>query len=253
MPKITIEEYFKDFNLKDLLVELGAQNVDFLVKEVNHFTEKEAIKRDEITLNYFGEEGVERIVNSVSAKLNSMRKPRRTTDILDIGAGSGFFTTRIASKLQRTLPHVLFYAMDATPAMLLALARKKQQVIPFFGIAENISGNIEKAQEYAAIPKLFDALFSTLMLHHCPHIDRIFKSVRQVLKPRGKTVIIDLCTHSFIEFREEMGDVHLGFDPEQIERAAGKFFSEVTVEKLPGIHCSSSGRSAELFVATLKP
>lgn len=66
-------------------------------------------------------------------------------------------------------------------------------------------------------------------------------------------MIVDLCTHSFTEFREEMGDVHLGFDPEQIERAAGRSFSEATVEKLPGIHCSSSGRSAELFVATLKP
>jgi hypothetical protein len=61
-----------------------------------------------------------------------------------------------------------------------------------------------------------------------------------------------MCTHSFTEFRNEMGDVHLGFDPEQIKRTAEKTFSKVTVDKMPGICCSSSGRSAELLVATLR-
>lgn len=250
---MTLEEYFAGTSLPDLLVELGAQNVGLLVKEIKHFTEKEAKKRDKIALSYFDGKGVRQIVNSVSARLDSRPKLRQTAHILDMGAGSGFFTTRIASKLKRRLPHVSFYTMDATPAMLLVLARKRQRIVPFFGIAENISGSIEKAQEYATIPKLFDAVFSTLMLHHCPDVDEVFKSVRQVVKPRGKAVIVDLCTHSFTEFKEEMGDVHLGFDPEQIERTAEKMFSKVTVEKLPGICCSSSGRCAELFVATLKP
>jgi SAM-dependent methyltransferase len=142
--------------------------------------------------------------------------------------------------------------MDATPAMLLAIARKKEGITPFFGIAENIAGSIRKAREYATIPDQFDAVFSTLMLHHCTDIDKVFKSVQQVLKPAGKAVIIDMCTHSFTEFKDEMGDVHLGFDPEQIEKSAKKAFSKVTVEKLPGICCSSSGRCAELFVATLR-
>jgi hypothetical protein len=65
-------------------------------------------------------------------------------------------------------------------------------------------------------------------------------------------VIVDMCTHAFTEFKDEMGDVHLGFNPEQIRKAAEKLFSKVTVEKLPGICCSSSGRNAELFVATLR-
>lgn len=238
--------------LSDLLAELGAQNVDFIVNEIRHFTEKEAQKRDKIALGYFGEKIVRQIVDSISIRLSMSPKLKQTARILDMGAGSGFFTARIASKLRRYLPHASLYAMDATPAMLLALARKRKRLIPFFGIAENISGSIRKAQEYARIPRQFDAVFSTLMLHHCPNINEVFKSVRQVLKPNGKAVIVDMCTHSFTEFRNEMGDVHLGFDPEQIEQAAGKVFSKVTVEKLPGICCSSSGRCAELFVATMK-
>jgi len=252
LPRLTLEGYLKAANLPELLGELSAQNVDLLAKEIHHFTEKEAEKRDKIALGYFGEKGVQQIADSTATRLNSSPKLRQTARILDMGAGSGFFTTRIASKLRKISPHALFYAMDATPAMLLALAKKKEAITPFFGIAENIAGSIRKAQEYAKIPHQFDAVFSTLMLHHCPNIDKVFRSVQQVLEPSGKAVIVDLCTHSFTEFKDEMGDVHLGFAPEQIRRAAEKAFSKVTVDKLPGICCSSSGRCAELFVATLR-
>jgi ubiquinone/menaquinone biosynthesis C-methylase UbiE len=252
LPKSTLRDYLKTINLPNLLAELGAQDTELLAKEIRHFTEKEAKKRDKIVLGYFGEKGIKQIVDTVAAKLNSPPKLKQTAKILDVGAGSGFFTTRIASKLKKLLPYATFHAMDATPAMLLAIARKKEGITPFFGISENIAGSIRKAREYATIPDQFDAVFSTLMLHHCTDIDNVFKSVQRALKPAGKAVIIDMCTHSFTEFRDEMGDVHLGFDPDQIEKAAEKVFSKVTVEKLPGICCSSSGRCAELFVATLR-
>ena len=252
MPKSTPRDYLKAVNLPDLLTELGAQDPELLAKEIRHFTEKEAQKRDEIVLGYFGEKGIKQIVDAVATKLNSSPKLKQNVKILDVGAGSGFFTTRIASKLKKLLPYTTFYAMDATPAMLLAISRKKEAITPFFGIAENIAGSMRKAREYATIPDQFDAVFSTLMLHHCTDIDQVFQGLRKALKPAGKAVIIDMCTHSFTEFKDEMGDVHLGFDPEQIEKSAKKAFSKVTVEKLLGICCSSSGRSAELFVATLR-
>jgi hypothetical protein len=80
-------------------------------------------------------------------------------------------------------------------------------------------------------------------------MEKVFQSMRKVLKTQGKAVIIDLCEHSFKEFKEEMGDIHLGFKPEQIEKNAKNFFTKVSIEKLPGICCSRSGRSAELFIA----
>ena len=252
LSKSAVRSYLKAIDLPDLLNELGAQNAELLAKEIRHFTEKEAKKRDKIVLSYFGGKGIKQIVNSVATKLNASPKLKQSAKILDVGAGSGFFTARIASKLKKPLPYSSFYAMDATPAMLLAIARKKEAITPFFGVAENISGSIRKAQCYARVPGKFDAAFSTLMLHHCTDIDRVFQSLQQALEPAGKAVIVDMCTHSFTEFKDEMGDVHLGFDPEQIEKAAKKVFSKVTVEKLPGICCSSSGRCVELFVATLR-
>jgi len=91
------------------------------------------------------------------------------------------------------------------------------------------------------------------MLHHCSNVETVFKSMKDALKNSGKAVIVDLCEHPFKEFREEMGDIHLGFKPEQIEKDAQKFFSRVSVQKLPGICCSSSGRCAELFIAHMTP
>lgn len=253
MPTLTLERYLQTVALTDLLRQLGGENVDFLVKEITHFTRKEAERRDKIVQGYFGKAGIDRIVDSIVTRLNSSPKLMPTARVLDAGAGSGFFTVKVATKVKAILPKATFFAMDATPAMLLTLEKKRGGIIPFFGIAENIPGSIKAAKSYAVLPERFDAVFSTLMLHHCQHINKVFKSVRQVLKASGKAVIVDMCTHPFAEFKEEMGDVHLGFDPDQIEKAAEKVFSKVVVEKLPGICCQDSGRSAELFVATLKP
>jgi len=253
LTKLSLEEYLQAADLQELLHELGAENVDLLVKEISHFTIKEAEKRDNIVLGYFGEDGVNKIIDSIITGLNSTPKLKPNAKILDMGAGSGFFTARIAAKVRKLMPTASFCAMDATPAMLSALAEKKEAITPFFGIAENIAGSIENANKYATVPKRFDAVFSTLMLHHCPDIDKVFKSIRRVLKPTGKAVIIDLCSHTFTEFRDEMGDLHLGFDLDLIRKAAKKAFSEVSIGQLAGIRCSSSGRSAELFVAILKP
>jgi SAM-dependent methyltransferase len=250
---LSLREYLEKVDLHDLLRELGTQNIDLTVEEIKHFTEKEAEKRDKIVLSYFGDRGVKRIVDAIVTSLTSPPKLRTDAQVLDMGAGSGYFTTRVAHRLKRFLPKASFYAMDATPAMLSVLAKKRGGIIPFFGIAENIRGSIKNANEYAKIPTQFDAVFSTLMLHHCPDINKVFQSLRKVLKSSGKAVIIDLCTHDFTEFRREMGDIHLGFDPEEIRKAAEKVFTEVSVKKLPGICCKSSGRSAQLFIATMRP
>jgi ubiquinone/menaquinone biosynthesis C-methylase UbiE len=248
-----LEKYLETTDLRRLLTELGAQNIELVVDEIEHFTEKEGEKRDNIVLSYFGQAGVTQIVDTIVTKLIRPPKLKANARILDMGAGSGFFTTRVASKLKEHLPHASFYAMDATPAMLLTIANKTTVVTPLFGIAENILGSMRKAKQYADVPTRFDALFSTLMLHHCPDIDKVFQSIRKILNPTGKAVIVDMCTHLFTEFKEEMGDLHLGFDPSEIKEAAQKTFSKASIKKLHGICCKSSGRCAELFIATMRP
>jgi len=72
------------------------------------------------------------------------------------------------------------------------------------------------------------------------------------LKKNGKAMVVDLCEHGFEEFKTEMGDLHLGFKPENIFRIARKYFSKVKVDKLLEICCKCSGRSAEIFVAFMQ-
>jgi ubiquinone/menaquinone biosynthesis C-methylase UbiE len=232
-----------------LLEQLEVSNAETQLEAIEHFTQKEAEKRDKILLGYFGEAGINRIVESICNRLLAPPKLKNNAQILDVGAGSGLFTTRVARKLHKTLPKASFYAMDITPAMLKMLAKKTSNIVPFLGVAENIAQSVNLARKHMSIPTKFDAIYSTLMLHHCSNVETVFQSMRNVLKTSGKAVVIDLKEHSFTEFREEMGDVHLGFKPEQIEKSAKKFFTKVSIEKLPGICCCSSGRSAELFVA----
>jgi ubiquinone/menaquinone biosynthesis C-methylase UbiE len=246
-----LESYLEKLEIQRLLKELRVPDVETLIGEIKHFTEREADKRDKIVLSYFGEKGVKGITDAVVSELLSPPKLKRNAKILDVGAASGFFTVRVANKVSRYMPDASFYAMDITPAMLRVLVRKTSDIVPFLGVAENIAGSVKCARRYLRIPKKFDAIFSTLTLHHCLDIEGVFRSIRGALKARGKAVVVDLCKHPFEEFREEMGDVHLGFDPDWIKVIAGKHFSRVLVEKMPGICCESSGRSAELFIASM--
>jgi SAM-dependent methyltransferase len=148
--------------LEQFFGKLGAANPEALAKSVQHFTAKEGEKRDAIVLGYFGDEGVNRIVEAIAQRLLSPPSLRTGSKVLDVGAGSGFFTAKIAEKVNRTVSNVAFYAMDATPAMLLALAKKKAGITPFLGVAENIQTSIKEAAAYAEIPSKFDAVFSTL-------------------------------------------------------------------------------------------
>jgi len=60
-------------------------------------------------------------------------------EIIDVGAGTGFFTIQIAQKLNQELPNTSFYAMDITPAMLWVLVKKTTGILPFLGTAETLT------------------------------------------------------------------------------------------------------------------
>lgn len=247
----TLESYVKNINLRKFLEDLEASNVDMTLRVVEHFSEKEAGKRDQIVLDYFGEDGVKRIIESIVKHLLSSPKLRPNAKILDVGCGSGLFTVKVADEIHYHIPEASFYAMDVTPVMLSVLTRKTSKITPFLGIAENIAGSIEYTSKYLEVPSKFDAIFSTLTLHHCSDVKRVFRSIRDVLQDYGKAIVVDLCEHPFKEFREEMGDLHLGFNPSLIEEDAKIFFPNVYVRRMPGVRCECSGRSAELFTAYL--
>jgi len=248
----SLEKQLKHLQLEQFFKKLGASNPETLAKTVQHFTTKEAEKRDEIVINYFGQNGINRIVNTITQYLLEPPNLPPNSQVLDVGAGTGFFTIKIAHKLQAKIPKASLYAVDLTPAMLLSLAQKSTNITPLIGIAENLKGSIEQARNYINVPYKFDAIFSTLMLHHSTQPEKVFKSFKTVLKKNGKAILVDLCEHDFEEFKTEMGDIHLGFKPENVQEMAQKHFSKVKVDKIQGICCECSGRSAEIFVAFMQ-
>jgi ubiquinone/menaquinone biosynthesis C-methylase UbiE len=248
----SLTEYVKSLDLEQFFKKLGASDSETIAKGVEHFTTKEAEKRDRIVIGYFGEKGANRIVEAITERLLSSPSLRTNSKVLDVGAGSGFFTTKIAERIKSKIPNAVFYAMDTTPAMLLALEKKKLDITPFLGVAENIEASVKEARAYAEIPEEFDAVISTLMLHHSAKPEKVFESIKRILAKNGKAVVLDLCEHKFEEFKTEMGDVHLGFKLDDVRKMAKAHFSEVEIEKMPGIGCSCSGRSAEIFVASMR-
>lgn len=246
------KKHLDQLQLESVFRDLGVSDPTALARTVKHFTTKEGEKRDKIVLDYFGKGGIERIVDVVTEFLLEPPKLPENPKILDVGAGSGFFTVKVAKKVLLKCPKADFYALDLTPAMLLSLAKKKIQIAPFIGIAENIKGSIEHARSYCDIPLSFDAVFSTLMLHHSTEPERVFESIQKVLKANGKAMIVDMMEHSFKEFKAQMGDVHLGFKLESVYEMAQKHFPAVQIEKISGICCECLGRSAEIFAAVVR-
>jgi ubiquinone/menaquinone biosynthesis C-methylase UbiE len=245
-----LQKYFTNVKPEEFFRKLKADDPQTLANVVEHFTMKEAEKRDAITLGYFGEEGAKRIVAAVTERLTPSLQSG--SKVLDAGAGTGFFTAKIAQAVNSKIPNVSFYAMDATQVMLLTLQKKHAEITPFWGIAENILGSLIEARAYVQVPDRFDAAFSTLMLHHSAKPEKVFSSIKKILAPNGTAVILDLCEHKFEEFRTELADVHLGFKLEYVKALAEAEFSNVQIAKIPGICCSSSGRSAEIFVASMQ-
>jgi SAM-dependent methyltransferase len=247
-----IQSYLESFDLKDLLIELKINGIDKYLDQAKHFSLKEAHDRDKLLLEYLGKRGIERIVNSVLESLVLVSNTE-LLDILDVGAGTGLLTEKIMDKIRSRVPNASFFAMDLTPDMLKILASKRKDVIPIVGIVERIRDSVLYSSRYFALPDKFDVIISILTLHHVKDVEKALSSLKESVKPNGCVIIIDLCKHEFEEFKEEMADIHLGFDPAEFQKLAVKYFPKILIERIQGICCESSGRSVDLFKAVLMP
>ncbi|MEW6455375.1 MAG: methyltransferase domain-containing protein [Acidobacteriota bacterium] len=251
--KILIEKA----SLKSLLKTLNVPDRDRLLKNVKYFSEKEAQKRAEIVKSYFSSKGLEIIVDTFANTFSSLPSD---FNILDVGSGTGFFTQRVMEKLNKSFGKApIFWALDITPGMLLVLSTnvKDSSIIPILGLGEKIKESlIFNSSRYIQmgidIPMKFQGIMSVLALHHCADPEKVFTSMDSVLAEDGLVAIVDECKHPFEEYRDEMLDIHLGFDIEELHSKASKVFKDVQANKLRGVICESSGRKVEMFALTAR-
>ncbi|MCA1814182.1 MAG: class I SAM-dependent methyltransferase [Halobacteriales archaeon] len=249
---LTVEQYLARVEPVGLYARLRVADAGELARNVGHFTDKEAMDRDRIVLDHLGPDGAEAVERAVSEALLEAGAMNREPAILDAGAGSGFFTTRVAERLRAHKLAPRMFAMDATPAMLRALGAKQAPIVPFLGVLEDLEGSAREAAKLQPLPPLFHGLMSTLALHHCPDPARFFAGAARVLQHGAPAVVVDMTEHGHADFRERMGDVHLGFDPQRLAALALDHFAEAEARVLPDVGCRDSGTRVGLFALTLR-
>jgi SAM-dependent methyltransferase len=129
--------------------------------------------------------------------------------VADLGCGSGHATARLSPYVRQVI------GVDQSAAMLTA-ARKRTA-----GLA-----NVElRRGELEALPLedgSVDAALLLLALTYVPEPRRVLDELARVLKPGGRAVVVDLLRHDHEEFREQMGQLHPGFEPEEIGELLGE-------------------------------
>ena len=104
--------------------------------------------------------------------------------VLDVGCGTG--TLAIVSK-RRVGPTGTVHGIDASPEMI-ARAREKAKKA---GVEVFFKQGVVEALPFPDAH--FDAVLSTLMLHHLPRKlrEQCAREVRRVLKPGGRVLVVD--------------------------------------------------------------
>jgi predicted methyltransferase len=151
-------------------------------------------------------------------------KPGQT--IADLGAGSGYYTFRIAPLVQ---PHGIVLAIDIEPMMLNAIRERVRR--------EGVT-NVEAIRGAARDPNLaarsIDLLFMIDVYHELEFPHETMEKVRRALKPGGRVAVI--------EFRAEdprvaIKDLHKMSEAQIIRELTAVGFRHVsTVRTLPLQH-----------------
>ena len=143
--------------------------------------------------------------------------------VADIGAGTGYFTVRLA----KTLPGLTVYAADIEPAMVDHLKKR--------AAAEQVSNVVAVLAGAASpnLPKPVDLALIVDTYHHLPNRVAYFRELKKSLTASGRVAIVD-----FRKDSPEGPPVEFRFTAEQIadEMQKAGFRLEARHDFLPRQH-----------------
>lgn len=124
--------------------------------------------------------------------------------VADLGCGTGQAAARLAPWVGKVI------GVDSSAAMLKA-AKSRVDGLP----------NVElRRGDLTAIPiesAACDAALLSLVLSYVAEPEAVLKEMARILKPGGRAVVIDLLPHDREDFRQQMGQHVLGFEPDRIK------------------------------------
>ena len=169
--------------------------------------------RDRSSSAYFSQprpSSVDTLVPEVALAMHLVAAlvPRRALAV-DAGTGDGALAAALAQAFERVI------AVDRSEAQL-AVARERMRNLGASNV-ELIAGDVAGESVRKAVGDGADVVFASRILHHAAKPERFLKSLRPLLVPRGRLVILDYAQHDDEGMREH-GDVWLGFDAETLAR-----------------------------------
>jgi predicted methyltransferase len=101
--------------------------------------------------------------------------------VADIGAGTGYFSMRLA----HNVPRGKVYAVDAEPDMVAHLKRRAEEAK-----LANVRA-VQATTESPQLPEKVDVVLLVDVYHHIGNRTRYFSRLRESLKPGGRLAIVD--------------------------------------------------------------
>lgn len=123
--------------------------------------------------------------------------------VADLGCGTG----ALAFELSRHVGRVI--GVDNTPAMLDA-ARQRT------GATKNIELRQGDLEALPIEDEECDAAMLVLVLTYLAEPAAALREMARVIRPGGKAVIVDVMRHDREDFRRQMGQQNMGYDPKEV-------------------------------------
>lgn len=194
---------------------------------------------DQASLNWDQSQRRNAMAEAVAAAIGEASPLKPDAHILDVGAGTGLLSEKIAGHVGKIT------ALDASAGMIEAFLKKKER---FACPVEAIRSDVAHFER----PEAFEGIISSMALHHIPRTGLFFEKLYAWLKPGGFIAVADLCPEdgSFHDGGND-GVHHFGFEKEtltQLAQAAG--FASVRYEIVHTIEKDAGARRYDLFLLT---
>ncbi len=129
--------------------------------------------------------------------------------VLDLGCGPADIPIRLA----RALPRCRVSGVDAS-APMIRLAREAVQAA---GLADRITLRCERIQQ-VTVPEPVEAAVSNSLLHHLPNPLQFWYKLKQVVKPGGCVLVMDLIRPESPEAAQAIVDRYAAGEPAILRR-----------------------------------